>query len=291
MSHQATKRCLSVMLLFLLSLDALLAEDTSKTNDLMTPAMVDEPPAAGRRVRMVAPEYVGTEVYHSLYLPSDWKPDRRYPVLVEYTGNRFPACGSTGKVSDANLGYGLCGGRGFLWVLMPYIAPGGARNTVTWWGDKAATVEYCKTNLPRICRQFGGDVERVFICGFSRGAIAASYIGLADDEIAKLWRGFITHDHFDGQRPWGYPDSDRGAALGRLKRLDGRPVLVCGGGNEFLNDHLELGEFTFLPVPVAKLFDIPDEGVIHPHTDLWMHRPSKYRDQARDWLRRQTKER
>ena len=261
-----------------------LGEDKPKFKDLVTPEMTDENPAAGKRVRQVAPEYRGTDVYHALYLPTDWKPKGNYSVIVEYTGNKFPKCGSTGKVKDANLGYGLTGGKGFIWVSMPYIEKDRKKNTVTWWGDKKATVEYCKVNLPRICKEFGGDTESLFICGFSRGAIATSYIGLADDEIAKFWKGLIAHDHFDGDRKWNYPESDRASAIVRLKRLNGRSVLVCGGGNDFLQEHLGLAKFTFLRPPIAKLFKIPDGQVIHPHTDLWMHRASKYRDQARKWL-------
>ncbi len=30
----------------------------------------------------------------------------------------------------------------------------------------------------------------VVLCGFSRGAVAVSYVSLHDDEIAKLWAGF-----------------------------------------------------------------------------------------------------
>jgi len=264
--------------------------DESATKDLVTPEMTTQEPAAGRRVRQVTAEYEGTEVYHALYLPVDWKPDRkadeRYSVMVEYTGNKFDACGSTGEVKDANLGYGLTGGKKFIWVSMPYIEEGGQKNAVTWWGDKQATVDYCKTNLPRICEQFGGDLQSVFICGFSRGAIGCSYIGLADDNIAKFWKGMIAHDHFDGARTWGYPNSDRQSALVRLARLKRRPVLVCGGGNDFLRDHPDLAEFTFLKPPIAKIFDIPDGKVIHPHTDLWMHRESKDRAAARQWLER-----
>ena len=260
------------------------AEDFTQPKDLLTPQMTDEQPGAGRRVRQVAVEYAGTKVYHALYLPTDWTPEKKYPVLVEYTGNRFPPCGSTGEVKDANLGFGLSGGQGFIWVSMPYIEVDRTQNAVTWWGDKQATVDYCKTNVPRICAEFSGDADRVFVCGFSRGAIAASYIGLADDEIAKLWKGFITHDHFDGQREWAYPESDRESALLRLSRLKGRPVLACGGANDFLRDHRDLAEFTFLRVPVSKIFNIPDGKVIHPHTDRWMHRASEYRDQARGWL-------
>ena len=278
--------CVSALLLALLSATTVPADDLPQTGDLVTPEMTDQPPAAGRRVRQVAPEYAGTDVYHALYLPVDWKPGRTYPVVVEYTGNRFPTSGSTGEVKDANLGYGLTGGVGCIWVTMPCIEKGGKENALTWWRDRQATIDYCKANLPRICEQFGGDPERLFICGFSRGAIAVSYIGLADDEIAAFWQGFITHDHFDGQREWNYPDSDRASALERLKRLKGRPVLVCGSSNEFLRDHLELADFTFLRPLAEEIFDIPEGKVIHPHTDLWMHRDSEYRDRARAWLAR-----
>ena len=262
------------------------ADDKPKTQDLVTPIMTEAEPAAGRRVRQVAPEYKGTDVYHALYLPVDWKPGGKFSVIVEYTGNKFAESGSTGEVKDANLGYGLTGGKGFIWVSMPYIEKGGKKNAVWWWGDKHATVNYCKTNLPRICNQFGGDPKSIFICGFSRGAIGASYIGLADDEVAAFWKGMITHDHFDGDKAWGYPESDRKSALVRLARLKGRPVLACGGGNDFLRDHPDLAEFTILRPPVAKIFNIPEGQVIHPHTDLWMHRESKYRQQARQWLDR-----
>ena len=79
--------------------------------DLVSPKMTQETPAPGKRVRQIAHEYKGTQVYHSLYLPTDWQKGKTYPVLVEYTGNKFPACGSTGEVKGANLGYGLSGGR------------------------------------------------------------------------------------------------------------------------------------------------------------------------------------
>jgi len=259
-------------------------ESEESTFDLGTPQMTDEKPGPGKRVRQIAPEFEGTDVYHALYLPVDWKPGGRYPVIVEYTGNKWAPAGSTGEVKDANLGYGMSAGRKFIWVSMPYVESGGRKNALNWWGDKQATIDYCKTNLPRICEQFGGDLEQVFLCGFSRGAIAASYIGLADDEIATLWKGMFTHDHFDGQKEWGYPDSDRKSALARLARLKGRPVLVCGNSADYLQEHLELARFTFLKVPTEAIFDIPEGKVIHPHTDLWMHKPSEYRDRARQWI-------
>lgn len=248
--------------------------------------MISGEPAPGKRVRQTAPEYEGTKVYHALYLPTDWEPGSTYPVMVEYTGNYFPPCGSTGEAQHANLGYGLTGGTNAIWVSMPYVAEDGTHNAVTWWGDLGATVAYCKTNLTRICEQFGGDPGRVVVCGFSRGAIGCSYIGLADDEIAGRWRGMFAHDHFDGQRTWGYPNSKRADALKRLARFKGGAVFASGGANDFLKEHRELVEVTFQRVPVAKLFSIPEGPVIHPHTDCWMHKPSEQRAKARAWLAR-----
>lgn len=258
---------------------------------LHTPEMTEEAPAAGKRVRQIAPEYQGTQVHHVLYLPTDWKPGGRYPVMVEYTGNHFPACGSTGEAKGANLGYGLTGGEGFIWVSMPYVGEDGQENAIKWWGNREATVNYCKVNLPRICEQFGGDPDNLFICGFSRGSIGISYIGLADDEIAALWKGFIGHDHFDGEKTWPYPDSDRESALRRLARLKGRPVLLTGTASRvrdnFLKDHLHLAQFTFQDVRVGEIFDIPEGKVIHTHTDLWMCKDSPERRAVRAWLARQ----
>jgi len=172
---------------------------------------------------------------------------------------------------------------------MPYVETNRKESAVTWWGDRQAAGDDWIVNLPRICAEFGGNLEEVFVCGFSRGAIGTSYIGLADDEIAVFWRGVLTHDHFDGERNWGYPQSDRASALARLARLKGRAVLVCGSDahrvrDEYLSAHLELAQFTFLQVPTHAIFKIPEGKVIHPHTDLWMHKESEYRRQARAWL-------
>ncbi len=280
--HWLTKFLISLILGGNINADSWAKTKLSK--DLNTPVMTNDIPAPGKRVRQVAEEYQGTQVYHSLYLPTNWEKGKTYPVLVEYTGNKFPACGSTGEVKGANLGYGLSGGKGFIWVSMPYIQKGKKENAVTWWGDRQATIDYCKYNLPRICDEFGGDRNNLFICGFSRGAIACSYIGLADNEIASFWKGMITHDHFDGQKKWGYPESDRSFALSRLDRLNGRPALVCGNANDYIKRHPKLGDFTFLPVPVTTIFKIPDGPVIHSHTDLWAHRDSPTRKTARSWL-------
>lgn len=276
-----------VMLLALASLlvTQQVSADERTADRLQTPVMTEGQPAAGRRVRQTAPEYAGTEVHHSLYLPFDWAMGKTLPVVVEYTGNRWAASGSTGRVEDAALGYGLTGGRGCLWVVLPCVAEGRQENALTWWGDLAATLDYARINVPRICHEFGGDPDNVILCGFSRGAIACNFLGLADDEISGLWKGFLTHDHYDGV----YRVSDEQSALDRLRRLRGRPQLICSalGTNRtkaWLQQHTDLQNMQFLDVPVEEIFTIPDGRIIHPHTDRWMHIDSSQRRAARRWL-------
>ncbi len=262
--------------------------------DLVLPGFADEP-TPGKRAKVIVPEYSGTEVHHVLYLSPDWTREKRWPVVIEYTGNYAPKLGSTGLVEDAALGFGLSGGE-CIWVVMPYVSADGNSNERTWWGDVEATVDYAKTNVPRICEEFGGDPRKIVICGFSRGAIGVNFIGLHDDEIAKLWCGFFTHDHYDGVKEWrgtewGSPLQEyRREAAERLHRIGGRPVLVshnrdAGATRDYLSGVVPLGNFTFLNTPVEKIFGgFPNETAIHPHTDRWLLRKSEQRDLAHAWF-------
>lgn len=278
-------------------LGMLLLAACSPAADIRLPEFTDGKPAAGRRAVVTAPEYSGTRVRHVIALPDDWTPDwktrgRSWPVIVEYTGNYFPTSGSTGEVEGAGLGYGLMRGR-TIWVVLPYVAKDGKGNERTWWGDVDATVRYAKTNVPKICAEFGGDPRKVALCGFSRGAIGVSFLGLHDDEIAGLWRAFWTHDHFDGAREWKGQDWGsplaryREEAVTRLGRLKGRPLLITGGGEEtrrLLEPVAEKG-VTFLTVDMKALYGkFPNEAVPHPHTDRWPLRESEARRKAEQWL-------
>jgi len=258
---------------------------TDVAKDLHTPPMVAEPPAAGRRVRAVTRGFEATEVHHALYLPEDWRPGATWPVLVEFPGNgNFKndygdSC--NGTVQGCNLGYGLSGGRHHIWISLPFVevAGGTSRNTITWWGDVRQSVHYCVATVRQTCADLGGDPDRVVLCGFSRGSLACNYIGLHDDEIARLWRGFVAHSHYDGvKRHWPYPKADRASALARLKRLGGRPQLISqerstSDVEEYLAGTGVAGRFTFLPIPFRN------------HSDEWVLRDLPERHRARAWLR------
>jgi hypothetical protein len=283
-------------------LTALLCAGVATAADLPLPPLAEGTPKAGHRVAVTAPEYAGTRVHHLLALPDDWTPDwkargRSWPVIVEYTGNFFPASGSTGEVEGAALGYGVARGRA-IWVILPYVSVDHRKNEVTWWGDIEATVGYAKVNVPRLCADFGGDRRKVVLCGFSRGAIGVGFLGLHDDEVAGLWCGLWAHDHFDGVKtwvaPWGAPLTRyREEAAGRLRRLAGRPLLVSQG---FVDEEtrgfvgpLAGPDTRFLQVDMAALYgEFPNAAVKHPHNDRWPLREGPATSVARAWFERVT---
>lgn len=259
--------------------------------DLQIPAISTQV-AAGKRFKEFLPDYSETDVYHVVYLPTDWRPGAKFPVIVEYAGNggyknRFGDV-SLGRPEDSKLGFGISAGRGFIWVCLPYLNNAATTNVIKWWGDPPQydpqpTVDYCKQAVPWICAKYGGDPDRVVLAGFSRGAIACNFIGLHDDEIAKLWRGFVAYSHYDGVvERWGYPGCDRASAIERLKRLGARLQFICaeeGAGNHsivatkaVLDSTGVDGNFTFRGTGFRN------------HNDAWILRPSRARSALRAWL-------
>jgi hypothetical protein len=255
--------------------------------DLVVPPLAEGAPGPGKRVRVGDP----AGVYHVLYLPQDWDPARRWPVLVEYAGNggyrnRF-GDESRGRPEDSCLGYGLSGGKGFLWLCLPYLSADASRNVATWWGDPPdytvrPTVDYCVKTVDAVCAQYGGDSERVVLSGFSRGAIATFFIGLQDDRIASRWRGFFAYSHFDGPRRWPYPGSDEASAAQRFSRARGRPLFVCGEEanaeqtQRWMEDRYGPG--------ALRGITFRSTGYRNHH-DAWILRPGEAREEARRWLR------
>jgi hypothetical protein len=143
-------------------------------------------------------------------------------------------------------------------------------------------VAFLKRAVPALCERFSGNPDRVIFCGFSRGSIAVNAIGLYDDEIAALWRGFVCYSHYDGvSTRWPFAGADTASAFQRLARLNGRPQLICQESDlQSTRRHLAstgiTGDFTFL------------ETGFRNHNDAWALRPSAARDTARAWLAKLT---
>jgi len=265
----------------------------SVKRDLTVPPLQDGQPAAGKRVRQALPAYRETSVYHSVYLPTDWQASKRYPVIVEYAGNgpfkSRHGDRSSGFVEGSKLGYGISAGKGFIWICLPYLNEAGTKNVTRWWGDAPtfkpdATLAYCQQAVPWICKQYGGDEKAVILAGFSRGAIACNYLGLHNDQVAKLWRAFIPYSHYDGVREgWPYPGVKRPAALVRLKRLAGRPQFICHEGGSAAGSPLAATRQYLEQTGVTGTFIFQATG-FRNHNDAWVLRPSPARTVLRKWL-------
>ena len=267
---------------FYLLLATAFPDISSVPADLIVPPISESAPAPGKRVRQVLSRYAGTDVHHLIYLPTDWKRGCKFPVIVEYAGNGDYSNSfgdvSDGSVEGSKLGYGISGGSGFIWICLPYVNSTEKRNQTLWWGDVEATVQYAKDAVREVCSRFGGDSKRVVLAGFSRGAIACNYIGLHDDEIARLWRAFIPYSHYDGVRRWHYPDNDAAAALTRLKRLNGRPQFIIHENS--VEDTREYLTGTGVTAPfVFRTLEFRN------HNDGWALRDIAERRELRQWLK------
>ncbi len=258
------------------------------------PTVTNEAPAAGKRVRITATGYENTDVYHTLYLPADWVPGGKYPVIIEYAPNSWAPTPETtvdGSVEDTLLGFYQSGGAGFIWATMPFIdtLPDPDQNAAGWWwGQHPAGVvgedvaaDYTKAGLIDILEDYGGDGASVFVTGFSRGAIACGQVGLRD-QLVDVWLGMMPHSHHyqlaSNNAPTSYP---------LLDYLAGRASFITYGGpadGGAGSSIVGVNQLTWLGFPVESR-ELP--GV--PHTHNWIKDDAAptslaVRQDLRDWL-------
>ena len=257
--------------------------------DVTPPPMTTGTPAPGVRVQQTTPvaPYIGTSVYHTLYLPTNWQPGHLYPVIVEYSpnGGYTDSYGdtTTGNVQDDTMGYGLSGGTGYIWICMPTVGGSPLSNQTQWWGTVTGTAgsteDYCLKTIQYVCQNYGGDPSAVILTGYSRGGIACNYIGLYDANIADTWLAFMPHSGYDGQyTTWPYSGADDVSALVRLQRLNGRAQHISQDTAEtspqsyLIGTGVNLSQFAFRTLPYVN------------HTGAWPERAIQLRRDARYWL-------
>ena len=236
---------------------------------LSPPPVTSDAPGPGKRVRVTPPEYSGTDVHYTLYLPPDWRAGGTYPVIVEFVPNTYQ--GIAGTVENTQLGFYQSAGSNFIWVTMPSInyQSSPMSNALTWWGDgnavdptgQAQCAQFVQTNLVRILENYGGDPSSVFITGFSRGAIATGYIGLSSDALADVWLGFLPYSQADGGS--FTPDPH----LVRTSRIKGRASFITYGqlDSGAPNSKILLTHLMSLGFPV-EAYELAGWG----HTDGWI---------------------
>jgi hypothetical protein len=215
-------RLFALFFLFASTTAAATPDVSSIQSDLITPKVITGDPRPGKRVFQSLPGYEVSNVRHALYLPTDWGKGKSYPVIAEYTGNNGTVAG--GKAAQ---GYGISGGKAFIWVTLPFVSEDGITDMDWWWGDPDRTASYAVKAVESICENWGGDPNAVILTGHSRGAIACNYIGLRNDKIAKLWLGMVPVSHYDNRR-WGQTEAEQVRRVERLLRLGNTPQYVCG---------------------------------------------------------------
>ncbi len=193
---------------------------------IVPPVTGSDVPAPGKRVYR---KLDGSPVPYVLYLPTDWNPQGRFPIIAEYSGNilYFKNTYSTGKADQGNIGYGMSKGVGAIWVNLPFISPNHQHEQLNGFGDIDATAEYAIRVIRDLVENYAGDPGAVFLTGFSRGGAACGFIGLRDSRIADVWLAFHAVGGGDGA---GWFGSDMSGALVRAKRIKGRSSFVTDGG-------------------------------------------------------------
>lgn len=201
---------------------------------LDVPDMTDGSPTPGRRGRYRLAVDVKNEIYCVLYFPPLWQPGRRYPVIAEYPGNIFyrdRACWSTGRPEQCQMGYGISSGSNAIWVSLPFVDRDNGAIAESGFGSNKGedTTDYAVAVIEDIVRNWGGDQNNLFLCGFSRGSIACGYIGLRNDKIAKLWKGIIGCQHYDGSK---WKESSMAEAVKRPTRFQGKAIFQVDNSQE-----------------------------------------------------------
>ena len=198
---------------------------------LIMPKITEGFPAAGHCVRYRLNGDENNSIYCLVYLPVNWKQGITFPVIVEYPGNIYftKACYSTGLPDQCVIGYGMSKGKGAIWLSLPFVDRKTGAIVENGWGDPDATADYAVSLVEEICARFGGERRNVILTGFSRGAIACGYIGLRNDRIAPLWKGFHACQHYDGD---GWNGATMKGAMERAQRFAGKAVFQTDNSAE-----------------------------------------------------------
>lgn len=254
-------------------------------------------------MRQTEPSYAaaGSEMFHALYLPSDWASTRQWPILVEYAGNGpfDDPYGdySPGTPEGSNLGYGLTAGQGAIWISMPFGNLNGSANQGWWWGcppncgvchcygyfNATPTLDYTQRTIQYVAQQYSGNLSVVVLLGFSRGAIAVNYMGYSNDAIAATWKGSIAYAHYLG-RPsdtvFPYPCNTSACgevALARVAASRAPQYIV-----EELDNARNLTQVWVNSTGIQIDATYASTGFCN-HNDAWVLRPSRGRDAMRAW--------
>jgi hypothetical protein len=277
--------------------------------DVFLPPLTVGLPAPGQRAVVRSGESADSIAYHTVTLPTDWRPGQRYPVLVEWAGNgpyvNDLGDRSSGRVEDGALAHGLAGGDGWIVLCLPFLNGAATANVTQWWGDAPAydpgpTQRYAAKAIDEVCEKWGGDRSKLVLVGFSRGSIACNAVGMSTPELASRWRGLVCFSHFAGVRDWPPPNTHKAEAIKLLSLMNDRDYFilaesrVAGTGTGAAagargdaalkgSGMLEETRQFLAGVKTQDRIRFMSTGFLN-HSDRWTLVPSLARDEVRAWL-------
>lgn len=263
--------------------------------DLVPPAVTNSAsPRPGSR-QTLGDDYSKEGHFSTMYLPTDWTPDRTWPILVELTGNggyrddRGDVC--SGASWDGQLAYGITGGYGAICLSVPFMNEAGTSSVSQWWGDPPTynseeTLLALQQGIQHVSKEYGGDSKRVILVGFSRGSIAVNAIGLSTDQASGLWKAAVCFSHYDGVQEWPVAGSDAVSSLKRLERLGNKPQFLISESARQEPAQVEQTRSYLEKTGIRGEFTFATTGFLN-HSDQWALRPSPARTKLREWLAKQ----
>jgi len=138
---------------------------------------------------------IGGNGYYLVYVPTDYTPDRKWPLVLCYHG-------VNGDVTTWPF-KNVLGGTRCIVVGMEYKQRGSG-------GDSggSADVANIKRILPPLVKKLNADTQQLFIGGFSKGGFATNRIA---GQTLSMWAGILILGA--GGSAHGGPDSGRGKAV------------------------------------------------------------------------------
>ncbi len=123
-------------------------------------------------------EVAGLENPVVIYLPVDFEPGRRWPVVFHYHG--------TNGLPNVGVPRAYTGGRGFVLAGMDYRVRGTPKSTAAYYEGEVAIL---RSVLGRLREELPIDPERIYLGGFSKGGWFAATMGESylKDELAGIY--------------------------------------------------------------------------------------------------------
>lgn len=127
-----------------------------------------------------------------------------------------------------------------------------------------------------------------------------------NDNIADIWLGLFSHDHYDGVKAWkntswgGSSKTYQKEALTRFKRIKNRRILISQNSSDgehiitekYLNSN-HLNSFANITTNFFSVDSLitkrPQLNLKHPHTDAWMQVYSTPRKKVLKWFKQTLK--